>query len=156
MQIAPVVESAGGTAVGAPAAPRVGSPTAAAPGAPAQGGGGGSEREDPSLAAPRERLSRAIARYQDVMARIDSAKLQLDISRTAYRYRYRVITPAEVAGSPKKPIAPLVGIASVLGALLVGLLAAAFADWSRGVILETWQVRRVLKLDVLSELDPPL
>jgi uncharacterized protein involved in exopolysaccharide biosynthesis len=154
MQIAPVVESGGGAA-GAPAGPRVGSPTAGAPGATAQGGGG-SEREDPSLAAPRERLARAISRYQDVMAHIDSAKLQLDISRTAYRYRYRVITPAEVAGAPKKPIAPLIGIVSVLGALLVGLLAAAFADWSRGVILETWQVRRVLKLDVLSELDPPL
>ena len=33
---------------------------------------------------------------------------------------------------------------------------AAFADWSAGLILETWQVRRVLKLDVLSELDPPV
>jgi hypothetical protein len=115
-----------------------------------------SEREDPSLTEPRERLSAAIHRYQDVMTRIEGARLQLEISRTAYRYRYRVITPAEVASSPKKPIAPIVGIASVLGALLFGLLAAAFADWSAGRILETWQVRRLLKLEVLTELDPPL
>ncbi len=114
------------------------------------------EREDPALTAPRERLEAAIRRYQELQARIESAKLQLDIVRTAYQYRYRVITPAEVAAAPKKPIALIVGLASVLGAALAGLLAAAFADWSRGLILETWQVRRVLKLEVLTELDPPV
>jgi uncharacterized protein involved in exopolysaccharide biosynthesis len=137
------------------AMPRSASPASSlAPGSPVPNAV--SEREDPVFAAPRERLSRAISRYQDVMARIDAAKLQLDISRTAYQYRYRVITPAEVALAPKKPIAQLVGIASLLGSLLVAFLVAAFADWSAGLILETWQVRRVLKLDVLSELDPPV
>ena len=113
------------------------------------------EREDPTLVAPRERLTAAIHRYQDVMANIESAKLQAEISRTAYRYRYRVITPAEVAVGPKKPIATIVGIASLLGAALIALLAAALADWSAGIILETWQIRRALKLEVLTELDPP-
>lgn len=152
MQIAPIVDATP-TSGGSTAAPR---PIVAANGVgTAAAQNPVIERENLSLAAPRERLSRAIGRYQDVMARIDSAKLQLDISRAAYRYRYRVITPAEVSAAPKKPIAAIVGVVSVLAALLIALLAGAFADWSAGVILETWQVRRVLKLDVLSELDPP-
>ncbi len=115
-----------------------------------------SEREDPAFAAPRERLAQAISRYQDVMARIEVAKLQRDISRTAYQYRYRVVTPAEVAVAPRKPISELVGIGSLFGALLAAFFAAGLAEWSAGIILETWQVRRVLKLEVLSELDRPV
>ncbi len=157
MQIAPAAEAVTtSSAPTAAAAPRSATPATASLGPSGAAPRAVAEREDPSFAAPRERLSRAIARYQDVMARIDSAKLQLDISRTAYRYRYRVITPAEVAVGPKKPIATIVGLASVLGALLIALLATALTDWSAGLILETWQVRRALKLDVLTELDPPL
>jgi hypothetical protein len=152
-QLAPVTEAApAGGASTAPWAPR------AAPGVPAAplaAQSATADREDPTLSAPRSRLEDAIRSYQDIEGRIESAKLQLDIVRTAYQYRYRVITPAEVASGPKKPVALLVGLASVVGAAFAGLLAAAFADWSRGLILETWQVRRLLKLEVLTELDPP-
>jgi hypothetical protein len=89
-----------------------------------------------------------------VTSRIEAAKLQLEISKTSYRYRYRVVTPAEVARAPTKPVSQLVGLASVLGALIIALAAAALSDWSAGFILETWQVRRLLRLEVLSELDP--
>jgi uncharacterized protein involved in exopolysaccharide biosynthesis len=155
MQIGAATDSVpAGGAAGSVA--RTGVPGAAAvAGAPASAAPQREPYEDPALAAPHERLSRAIGRYQDVMARIEGAKLQLDISRTAYQYRYRVITPAEVAIAPKKPISQIVGFASVLGAILIAYLAAALSDWSKGVILETWQVRRMLKLDVLTELDPP-
>ena len=158
-QIAPLAEASAGAGQAVQRLPTGGGATApmsAGVAAQAAAQAALSEREDPSLTEPRERLSAAIHRYQDVMTRIEGARLQLEISRTAYRYRYRVITPAEVASAPKKPIAPIVGIASVLGALLFGLLSAAFADWSAGRILETWQVRRLLKLEVLTELDPPL
>jgi hypothetical protein len=43
----------------------------------------------------------------------------------------------------------------VLGAILVALLSAATADWLTGRVLETWQVRRRLKLEVLGEFDQP-
>jgi capsular polysaccharide biosynthesis protein len=89
------------------------------------------------------------------MGRIDSQTLELDFQRTAVRYRYSVQTAAEVPRSPKKPIALLVGIGSVLGAILVALLSAATADWLTGRVLETWQVRRRLKLEVLGEFDQP-
>jgi uncharacterized protein involved in exopolysaccharide biosynthesis len=158
-QLAPTVDSSapsvGGGVGPAVLRPSAGGPTAAQTALQAAQAAAQAEREDPALVAPRERLTAAIHRYQDVMANIESAKLQADISRTAYRYRYRVITPAEVAVGPKKPIATIVGIASLLGAALIALLAAALADWSAGIILETWQVRRALKLEVLTELDPP-
>jgi uncharacterized protein involved in exopolysaccharide biosynthesis len=113
-------------------------------------------QQDPSLAPARSRLDAAIFRYQNVMANIDSAKLELDITRTAFRYRYSVITPAELPRGPKKPIALLVGVGSVLGAIVVAMLGAASADWQGGRILEAWQVKRRLKLEVLGELEPPL
>jgi uncharacterized protein involved in exopolysaccharide biosynthesis len=145
----------GGVGLGVSTRPSAGGITASQSALAAAQAAAQAEREDPTLVAPRERLTAAIHRYQDVMANIESAKLQAEISRTAYRYRYRVITPAEVAVGPKKPIATIVGIASLLGAALIALLAAAIADWSAGIILETWQVRRALKLEVLTELDPP-
>ncbi len=120
------------------------------------GSNGPSRETDPSLAPARKRLEAAIERYQDVQARIDSAKLELDISRTAYRYRYSVITPAEIPRTPKKPVAMLVGIGSVLAAILFALIGVAAADRYRGRVLETWEVRRRLKLDVLGELEPPV
>jgi hypothetical protein len=150
-QIAPPPTS--GTAATAPARPFVVAPAA-------QSGAGPSAkqvspREDPSLAPARERLDSAIRSYQEVMGRIDSQTLELDFQRTAVRYRYSVQTAAEVPRSPKKPIALLVGIGSVLGAILVALLSAATADWLTGRVLETWQVRRRLKLEVLGEFDQP-
>lgn len=127
----------------APAAPLAASRTALPP------------REDPALAPARSKLEAAIHAYQEVMGRLDSARLELDITKTAFRHRYGVITPAEVPRRPKKPIAQLVAIGSVLGAALLALLFAAFADWRAGRVLETWQVRRRLKIDVLGELEGP-
>ncbi len=112
-------------------------------------------REDPALAPSRERLDAAIRRYQDVMARIDAAKLELDISRTAFRYRYSVITPAEVPRGPNKPLGTIIGGASLIGAVIAALLAATAADMLRGRILEPWQVKRHFNIEVLGEFEPP-
>ncbi|MDP9151549.1 MAG: hypothetical protein M3O36_16635 [Myxococcota bacterium] len=148
----------GGLGAGAlrPAAVGVPAPEPRAAWGNSSNGNGPNHETDPSLAPARKRLEAAIERYQDIQARIDSAKLELDISRTAYRYRYSVITPAEVPRVPKKPVALLVGIGSVLAAVLLAILGAAATDRYRGHVLETWEVRRRLKLDVLGELEPPV
>jgi uncharacterized protein involved in exopolysaccharide biosynthesis len=113
------------------------------------------ELEDPGVAAARSRLAAVMDRYQGIMARLDSARLELDMTRTAFRYRYSVITPAEIARHPAKETAPLLGVASVLAALVLAFLCAALADWQTGRILETWQVKRYLKIEVLGEIGPP-
>jgi uncharacterized protein involved in exopolysaccharide biosynthesis len=111
--------------------------------------------EDPRTAAAHAQLEASIRRYQDVIARLDSARLELDITRTTYRYRYSVVTPAEVARRPTKRTPELVGVASVLAGVLLALLGAAAADYRSGRILEAWQVRRRLKLELIGELDLP-
>jgi hypothetical protein len=110
--------------------------------------------EDPRAQLARSKLEGAVRRYQDAVTRIDGANMELEIARTAFKYRYTVVTPAEVPHKPKKATAQVVGVASVIGALLLALLMAAGADLWSGRILEEWQVRRRLKLEVLGEFDP--
>jgi uncharacterized protein involved in exopolysaccharide biosynthesis len=98
-------------------------------------------------------LTSAIRAYEDVLSRIDLAKAELE--NTRYRNRYAVIAPAEVPRSPKKASARILGAASVIAAGLLAILLATGLDMLPGRILEPWQVRRRLKLDVIGELDNP-
>jgi hypothetical protein len=112
------------------------------------------DRDGP-LQLAQSKLAAAIRASEDAMARIDAARVELDINRAAYKHRYTVVTPAELPKKPKKATAQLVGVGSVLGGALLAILLAALLDFVEGSILETWQVRRRLKLDVLGELDRP-
>ncbi|HXN31889.1 MAG TPA: hypothetical protein VN894_08510 [Polyangiaceae bacterium] len=109
--------------------------------------------EDGPTRLARSRLEAAIQTYENSMARIDAANVELDITRRAYKYRYTILTPAELPSKPKKPVAQIVGVGSVLGAILLAFLLAAIADVAGGLVLEPWQVRRRLKLEVLGEID---
>jgi uncharacterized protein involved in exopolysaccharide biosynthesis len=111
---------------------------------------------DGPLQLAQSNLGLAIHGYEDLMARIDAANIELDITRTAYKYRYTVVTPAEVPSRPKKPIAAYVGAGSIVGGALLAMIVAAFADLAAGLILEGWQVRRRLKVEVLGEVELPL
>ena len=110
---------------------------------------------DGQVLLAQSNLGAAIRAYEEAMARIDQAKVELDITRTAFKHRYTVVTPAERPKKPKKPTAQLVGVASVVGGALLALFLAAAADLATGAILETWQVRRRLKIDLLADLDMP-
>jgi uncharacterized protein involved in exopolysaccharide biosynthesis len=112
--------------------------------------------EDPQTQLARSKLEGAIRRDQEAVARIEAANMELEVARTAFKYRYTVVTPAEVARAPKRPIAALVGVSSVVLAALLALLLAAGADQRSGRILEEWQVERRLKLEVLGEFDPSM
>jgi uncharacterized protein involved in exopolysaccharide biosynthesis len=103
----------------------------------------------------RSKLESAIKAYEDVAGRIEAANVQLDIARTAFKYRYTVVTPAEIPNRPKKPVALMVAIGSAVGAALLAILLSVAADMLGGRFLEAWQVRRRLKLDVLGEIDSP-
>jgi uncharacterized protein involved in exopolysaccharide biosynthesis len=100
-------------------------------------------------------LELAIGSYVSAMQRIDSASVELDITKTAYKHRYTVLTPAEVPARPKKSIAALLGVAGILGGALLGILLAAASDILRGRLLEAWQIKRQLKVEVLGEIDLP-
>ena len=112
------------------------------------------DRDGP-LQLAQSRLGSAIRAYEDAMGRIDGAKVKLRITRASYKYRYTVVTPAELPKGPNKATARTVGIGSVLGAVVFAFLLAAGLDLLKGSVLESWQVRRRLKVDVLGELDRP-
>jgi uncharacterized protein involved in exopolysaccharide biosynthesis len=112
--------------------------------------------EDGPTRLARSKLESAIQGYERTMAQIDGANVELDITRTAYKYRYTVLTPAELPTKTKKPVAQLLGGFAVVGGALLAFLLAAIADFFGGLVLEPWQVRRQLKLEVLGEIDRPL
>jgi hypothetical protein len=111
--------------------------------------------EDGVLQLEQSKLGAAIHAYQDTMGRMDAAQVELDVTSTAYKHRYVVVTPAGVPSAPKKPMARNVAVGSLLGGLLLAILLASGLDVASGYVLEPWQIRRQLKLEVLAELDSP-
>jgi hypothetical protein len=110
---------------------------------------------DGTVQLAQSKLGSAIGAYQDAMSRIDAAKVELDITRAVYKHRYIVVSPADMPNRPKKATAYLIAAGSVGGAAVLALGLAALLDLLGGRVLEAWQVRRRLKLDVLAEFDNP-
>jgi hypothetical protein len=106
----------------------------------------------PSYAGSR--LKSAIAEYEDLLGRLEAARIELDTARAAFKYRYGVISPAQVPKRPVRPGPALLGIGVVL-ALLGAVAAAVLADVGRGRIVESWQVERFMDLEVLGEVTRP-
>jgi uncharacterized protein involved in exopolysaccharide biosynthesis len=112
-----------------------------------------SPERDGALQLAQSRLALAIRSYEDTMGRIEKVKEDLDVVRAIYRSRYQVVTPPEVPKKPKKATAQNIGIGAVIGGALLALLLAAGLELLGGNIVEPWQVRRRLKLEVLGEFE---
>lgn len=111
--------------------------------------------DDPLVEFARNNLRVAAAKYEELLMRIDSARIEQDTARAAFKYRYSVVRPASV---PKKPVKPnlaiiigLAAFAALAGAILVG----ALRDWLSGRLVEPWQVERAVDLKVLSQVKLP-
>jgi uncharacterized protein involved in exopolysaccharide biosynthesis len=83
--------------------------------------------------------------------RIDSARIEQDTARAAFKYRYSVVRPASVPRKPEKPNVPVLIAAAVIAALFLGLVVGALRDFTSGRLVEPWQVERALGLQVLSK-----
>ncbi len=110
--------------------------------------------DSPELVSVRARLLAAVQKYEDLRDRIDSARLEINTARAAFKYRYAIVAPAEIPKKPLKPSIPLI----VLGGLVLGLLsafaAAAAKDFASNRFLEVWQVER-LPIPLLAEVKTP-
>ena len=91
-------------------------------------------------------------KYDVLLERIESARIELDTARAAFKYRYGIIRPPTFPRRPEKPKVPLVIAAGIIAALALGTVAAALADLLSGKILEPWQMSRGLGLPVLGEI----
>src|SRR6202140_353096 len=113
------------------------------------------ESGDPTIEHAKDELHFAMTKYGAVLDRIDSAQMELVTARAAFKYRYSVIVPAEVPRKPLKPKVPQIVTAGVLAALALALLAAAAADIRKGRIVESWQVKQYVALDILADVQTP-
>jgi uncharacterized protein involved in exopolysaccharide biosynthesis len=113
---------------------------------------GDKRAEDLNADYARTRLRFAMEKYDVLLERIESARIELDTARAAFKYRYGIIRPPTFPRRPEKPKVPLVIAAGVIAALALGTLAAALADLLSGKILEPWQMSRGLGLPVLGQI----
>jgi len=101
------------------------------------------------------RLKRATMEYQAMLERVGSARIELETVRSAFKYRYSVLWPAQVPKKPDRPNrAKIVGAGSTLALLLAIAVAAAF-DRLSGRIVERKQVEQGVGLLVLGEIRGP-
>ena len=115
-----------------------------------------SPREDePELATAKTKLTAATRKYEDLMDRVDSARIELHTAQAAFKYRYTVVDPPEIPKEAKRPNRALLVVGGVVLGVLLAFFAAGAKDLLSGVFIERWQVRRRLALPVLAELEGP-
>lgn len=98
------------------------------------------------------RVREARVQYEQMLARVNAAKVELDAARAAFKYRYNVIWPPQVPSEPDGPNPKKVFVLGGFAALVLALGAAAAPDLLRGRIVERWQVEKELGLPVLGEI----
>jgi hypothetical protein len=123
------------------------------------GGPEGDLRRAPAILSARDteeysqsRLRIATNKYEELLDRIDAARIELDTARAAFKYRYSVIDPAQVPKKALKPNPVVLILGGVMGGLMLALFCAIAADLRGRRLLERWQVERTLGLPVLGEL----
>lgn len=109
--------------------------------------------DDPDLSMAQARLGNALRKSDEIMARLEGARIELAIAVADFKHRYVVIEEPEVPPGPlKAKKQPLFFAAAVLAALLLGAGAATLREYRKGRLVEVWQVRQ-LGLDLLGEIE---
>src|SRR6185503_1895962 len=111
------------------------------------------EEEDPAVTVARMKLQTSAQKLSDLQSRIDSAKIELDIAKTAHKYRFSIVHPAEVSSRPRKPNPFVLAFGIVFGVLLLAFGSVVRKERAQGKLIEEWQLRRRLKLPVLGEIE---
>lgn len=106
---------------------------------------GADDEDDPRVREARTEL-------QQALERVNSAQLELDAARAAFKYRYHVVWPPQL---PEEPVGPrgkkllAVGFVAALG---LAVLASVLLDVLRGKVVEPWQLERVLGVPVIARI----
>jgi hypothetical protein len=109
--------------------------------------------DDGATLLARSTLGAAMRAHEAADEAADKEDVAVDVTRRQARDRFRLGTPAEVPDRPLTATKRLATIAALPSAALLAMLAASLLDLARGRIVESWQVRRRLKVDALAELD---
>ncbi len=87
-------------------------------------GVGGTPDDDASVIYARALLRIDVDDYQDMVTRLNNARIELETARAAFPFRYTVTRPAERPRKPDSPNAALVIVGAVLAGLGAGVTAA--------------------------------
>jgi capsular polysaccharide biosynthesis protein len=109
--------------------------------------------EDPAVTVARMKLQTTAQKLSDLQSRIDSAKIELDIAKTAHKYRFSIVKPAEVSVRPRKPNPIMLFAGIVFGVLALAFGSVVKNERAKGRLLEEWQLRHRLKLPVIGEIE---
>jgi uncharacterized protein involved in exopolysaccharide biosynthesis len=114
-----------------------------------------SRDEDDNVSYPREQLKMGIKKYQELLDRIEAARIELDTARAAFKYRYSIVRPAQVPKKATKPNVPLTLAGGLLAGLALAFVVPTLLDVYRRRIVQAWQVERQLRLPVLLQTQAP-
>ncbi len=98
------------------------------------------------------RIVEARARYQQMIERVTAAQVDFDTASAAFKHRYKVVWPAEIAKEPVSPNPLKIFGAGIVLALGLGFVLAAAPDILRGKLLQKWQMEKGLGVPVLATL----
>jgi uncharacterized protein involved in exopolysaccharide biosynthesis len=96
--------------------------------------------DDSLIESARAQLRFVLQQYATLRDRTDSARIDLDTARAAFKYRYSVILPPERPKKPLRPNPPLVYCAALFAGLLAALLSTTMVDLHRGLVHARWQL----------------
>lgn len=108
--------------------------------------------EDPVLASAKGRLAAATRKHEDLMDRIDAARIELQTAQAAFKYRYVVVEPAEVPRKAARPSTAVLAASGVVLGVLLAFFVTAAKDLASGRFIEVWQVKR-LPVPLLAEVE---
>lgn len=111
--------------------------------------------ESEELTASRTSLRSAVQKYDDIMSRTDSARIELITAEAAFKYRFLIVFDAEVSNQPKSPKTLLILIAGFFMSLAMAVAGPAAADLFSRRFIESWQARRKLPIPFLGEVGDP-
>ena len=106
--------------------------------------------DNPQVIYAQSRLKMATNDYEDFLSRLEDAKIELETARAAFKYRFNVVTPAEIPKKPFKPKVPLLLAGGVFLGIMFGVFAATALDFISGRVVEKWQVQRQIGLPILA------
>jgi uncharacterized coiled-coil protein SlyX len=99
--------------------------------------------EDANVELARRQLSAAIEQWNGQLSLIDSARMELETARAAFKYRYSIINPAQLPKNPVKPSVPLMVVVGLFASVLMMFFAGTLVDVWRRRLVQTWQVERL-------------
>lgn len=110
---------------------------------------------DPELERQLHSYRQVETSFNDLVDRLEAARLELEAATVAFDYRYVVTLPPVLPRKPVKPQAVKILVSAVAVGIFLGLFFAILADLRTGRIIEPWQVDKIIGVRVLGELEEP-